>query len=148
LSHADITREAVRNGIVASISCATVWRWMSNDAIKPWQYRSWIFPRDPDFAKKASYVLDLYQSIWNRKRLGPNDFVISADEKTSIQARNRKGLTTAPAPNHIRRVEFEYQRGAAHWLTLPPGMFEEQRFLAFVRQKPALILSDGWLISS
>jgi hypothetical protein len=113
LSHADIAREVVRNGIVASISSATVWRWLSNDAIKPWQYRSWIFPRDPDFAKKASYVLDLYQGIWNGKRLRPNDFVISADEKTSIQARNRKGLTTAPAPNHIRRVEFEYQRGGA-----------------------------------
>jgi len=113
LSHADIAREAVLNGIVASISGATVWRWLSNDAIKPWQYRSWIFPRDPDFAKKASYVLDLYQGIWDGKRLGPNDFVISADEKTSIQARSREGLTTAPAPNHIRRVEFEYQRGGA-----------------------------------
>lgn len=113
LSHTDIAHEAVRNGIVASISGATVWRWLSNDAIKPWQYRSWIFPRDPDFAKKASYVLDLYQGIWGGKRLRPNDFVISADEKTSIQARNRKGPTTAPAPDHIRRVEFEYQRGGA-----------------------------------
>jgi len=113
LSHADIAREAVRNGIAASISSATVWRWLSADAIKPWQYRSWIFPRDPNFAEKASRVLDLYQGIWNGKRLGPNDYVISADEKTSIQARNRKGLSTAPASNHIRRVEFEYKRCGA-----------------------------------
>ena len=103
----------MRNGIVASISGATVWRWLSDDAIKPWHYRSWIFPRDPDFANKASRVLDLYQGIWNGKKLRPNDFVISADEKTSIQARNRKGLTTAPGPDCIRRVEFEYQRCGA-----------------------------------
>ena len=54
LSNADIAREAVESGIVASISGATVWRWLSADAIKPWQYRSWIFPRDPDFAQKAA----------------------------------------------------------------------------------------------
>jgi len=110
LSHAEIAREAVRNGIAASISGATVWRWLSADAIKPWQYRSWIFPRDPDFAAKASRILDLYQGTRNGKRLGPNDFVISADEKTSIQARNRRAMGTAPGSKHIRRVEFEYER--------------------------------------
>jgi hypothetical protein len=68
LSHADIAREAVDSGIVASISGATVWRWLSADAIKPWQYRSWIFPRDPDFDQKAARVLDLYQGFWNGKR--------------------------------------------------------------------------------
>ena len=98
LSNADIAREAVNNGIVASISGATVWRWLSADAIKPWQYRSWIFPRDPDFAQKAVRVLDLYQGFWNGKRLRPNDYVISSDEKTSIQARNRNGLHTATGP--------------------------------------------------
>jgi hypothetical protein len=113
LSHADIAREAVRHGIVASISGATVWRWLSDDAIKPWYYRSWIFPRDPDFAEKASRVLDLYQGIWNGKKLRPNDFVISADEKTSIQARNRNGLHTAPGPGQCQRIEFEYQRAGA-----------------------------------
>ena len=57
-SHADIAREAVSRGIVASISGATVWRWLSADAIKPWSWRSWIFPRDPLFAEKAGRVLD------------------------------------------------------------------------------------------
>ena len=88
LSNEDIAREAINKGIVASISGATVWRWLSNDAIKPWQYRSWIFSRDIDFAQKAARILDLYQELWNGKRLKANDYVISADEKTSIQARN------------------------------------------------------------
>lgn len=113
LSNVDIAREAVESGIVASISGATVWRWLSADAIKPWQYRSWIFPRDPDFAQKAARILDLYQGLWNGKRLRPNDYVISADEKTSIQARNRLGLHTAPTPNQPQRIEFEYKRAGA-----------------------------------
>jgi hypothetical protein len=113
LSSADIAREAINSGIVASISGTTVWRWLSADAIKPWQYRSWIFPRDPDFARKAGCVLDLYQGIWNGKRLRPNDYVISADEKTSIQARNRNGFHTASASGRSQRIEFEYQRAGA-----------------------------------
>jgi DDE superfamily endonuclease len=113
MSHADIAREAIQDGIVASISGATVWRWLNADAIKPWRYRNWIFPRDPDFAEKADRVLDLYQGIWKGKRLRPNDYVISTDEKTSIQARNRDGLHTAAHPGRRQRIEFEYQRGGA-----------------------------------
>lgn len=112
-SHTEIAREAIRSGIVASISGATVWRWLSSDAIKPWTYRSWIFPRDPDFAKKAGRVLDLYQGVWNDKQLAPNDYVISADEKTSIQARNRNGLSTAPKAGRCRRIEHEYERAGS-----------------------------------
>lgn len=113
LSHADIAREAVETGIVASISGATVWRWLSADAIKPWQYRSWIFPRDPNFSEKASRVLDLYQGIWNGKRIKPNDYVISADEKTSIQARNRNNRHLPPDSGRCQRIEFEYERAGA-----------------------------------
>ncbi len=113
ISHADIAREVINNGIVASISGATIWRWLNADAIKPWQYRSWIFPREPNFCEKASRVLDLYQGIWNNKHLGPNDYVISADEKTSIQARNRNGRHLPPAPGQCQRIEFEYERAGA-----------------------------------
>jgi hypothetical protein len=113
LSHADIACEAIRRGIVASISGATVWRWLSADAIKPWSYRSWLFPRDPDFAEKAGRVLDLYHGVWEGKPLEPNEYIISADEKTSIQVRKRIHPGTAPAPKRCRRVEFEYERGGA-----------------------------------
>lgn len=109
----DIAREAVKQGIVASISDTTVWRWLSQDAIRPWLYRSWIFPRDPNFSKKAGNVLDLYQGIWLGEPLGKDDYVISADEKTSIQARKRIHSGKAPSPKQIRRVEFEYERGGA-----------------------------------
>lgn len=109
----DLARAAVDQGIVASISGDTVWRWLSADAIRPWQHRSWIFPRDPDFQAKAARVLDLYHRRWKDRKLGPDDYVICADEKTSIQARIRKHATTPPGPKQAMRVEHEYARGGA-----------------------------------
>ena len=113
LSHSEIARQAVNRGITASISGATVWRWLSQDAIRPWCYRSWIWPRDPDFERKAAKILDLYHGIWEGKPLDDNDFVLSADEKTSIQARHRIAPTTPPVPGRCGRVEHEYERKGA-----------------------------------
>jgi hypothetical protein len=109
----DLVQEVVRQGLVASISGRTIWRWLDQDAIRPWQHRSWTFPRDPDFQVKAERVLDLYQGLWDRQALGPDDCIISADEKTSIQARLRLHPTVPPQPHQSMRVEFEYERGGA-----------------------------------
>ena len=65
LSSSDIATEAISRGIVAQISGTTVWRWLDEDAIKPWQHRSWIFPRDPEFEQKAGRILDLYHGVLN-----------------------------------------------------------------------------------
>jgi hypothetical protein len=113
LSIAEIRRHLVTQGLVAEISGATLWRWLSNDALRPWQHRSWIFPRDPEFAAKAGRVLDLYERVWEGSPLGADDFVISADEKTSVQARRRKQPTLAPAAARPMRVEHEYFREGA-----------------------------------
>jgi hypothetical protein len=112
-SRLELAREAVARGIVASISGATIWRWLSADALRPWYHRSWIFPRDPDFEIKAGVVLDLYQGLWQGRQLRPDEYVICADEKTSLQARIRLHPTQAPAPGQAIRVEHEYQRGGA-----------------------------------
>lgn len=109
----DIRSEVIRRGLVASISDTTIWRWLSEDAIKPWTHRSWIFPRDPDFGPKAGRVLDLYAGEFEGRRLKADEFVISADEKTSIQARIRCHPTLPPAPGRAMRVEHEYERGGA-----------------------------------
>jgi hypothetical protein len=81
----ELAREAVTRGICEQISGVTVWRWLSQDAIKPWQHRSWIFPRDPRFAEKAGPILDLYAGSWQGERLHPGDYVICADEETPTQ---------------------------------------------------------------
>ena len=67
----DLAVEAARRGVVESVSASTVRRWLAADAIKPWQHRSWIFPRDPDFAVKAGRVLDLYARILRRRAARP-----------------------------------------------------------------------------
>lgn len=113
LGREQIAEEAIHRGIVASISGATVWRWLHADAIRPWCYRSWIWPRDPRFEEKAGRVLDLYHGTWEGEPLGPDDYVICADEKTSIQARKRVIPTTPPVPGYAGRVEHEYKRRGA-----------------------------------
>jgi hypothetical protein len=113
LSTADIAREVRRAGIVATISDKTVWRWLHADAIRPWQHRTWIFPRDPAFALKAGRILDLYARQWQGRPLDADDFVLSTDEKTSIQARVRIHPSAPPAPGQPMRVEHEYTRGGA-----------------------------------
>ncbi len=110
-SSTDLAAEVITRGIAETISAATVRRWLAGDAIKPWQHRSWIFPRDPDFAIKAARVLDLYARQWEGQPLGPDDYVISADEKSQLQALARRHRGQPPAPGHTRRVEFEYRRG-------------------------------------
>ena len=97
-------------GLTASVSDTTIWRWLSEDAIRPWQHRCWIFPRDPDFEAKAGGILDLYQRIWKGRKLGANEFVLSADEKTSIQARCRKARSLPPQPRRPMKIEHEYKR--------------------------------------
>ena len=120
LSIPEIRQHVVTQGLVAEISGATLWRWLSQDALRPWHHRSWIFPRDPNFAAKAGLVLDLYQRVWDGAPLGAEDFVISSDEKTGIQARRRKHPTLPHAPNRPMRVEHEYFREGA-WTYLAAG---------------------------
>ncbi len=109
----ELARYAVATGFCESISPTTVRRWLSEDAIKPWQYESWIFITDPDFVPKAERVLNLYERMWDGKPLGPNDYVISADEKTSIQARCRCHPSLAPGAARAMRVNHDYDRGGA-----------------------------------
>jgi len=112
-SIAEIVREVISTAIVPSVSDSSIWRWLHEDAIRPWFHRSWIYPRDPKFIEKAGKVLDLYAKQWGSKSLQPNDYIICADEKTSIQARIRKHPTGSPCPGESMRVEHEYTRGGA-----------------------------------
>jgi transposase len=112
-SLAEVRQEAITSGLLATVSTATVRRWLDEDAIKPWQHRSWIFPRDPDFAAKAARVLDLYEGSFEGAELGVGEYVISADEKTSIQARCRCHATLPPSRARVMRIEHEYERGGA-----------------------------------
>jgi transposase len=109
----ELRAEVLASGLVDDVSTTTLWRWLDEDPIKPWRHRSWIFPRDPDFAAKAGVVLDLYQRGFQGAELGADEYVISADEKPSIQARCRCHSTLPPGVARTMRVEHEYERRGA-----------------------------------
>lgn len=112
-STADLARLVSAHPDAPPISPSSIWRILDQHALKPWRYRSWIYPRDPQFVTKAGRVLDLYAGWWEGEPLQATDYVISADEKTSIQARQRCHPTTPLRPGQALRVEHEYARGGA-----------------------------------
>jgi len=109
----ELNRQVCQSGLVAQLSNSTLWRWLHEDAIRPWQHRCWIFPRDPQFALKAGRILDLYEHQWQGEPLRDDEFVLSTDEKTSIQARRRLHETLPPKPGLAMKVEHEYERQGA-----------------------------------
>jgi hypothetical protein len=109
-SRTELHRLVIERGLTDA-SASTIWRWLHDAAIRPWQVRSWIFRRDPDFLAKASRVLDLYARRFEGRRLRPDEYVISADEKSQLQALGRRHPTTPPGPGRAMRREFDYDRG-------------------------------------
>ena len=114
-------------------SRTAIWRWLAHDALRPWRYRSWIFPRDPHFLQRASPVLDLYACQWQGRPLWADEYVLSADEKTSIQVRRRLHPTLPIGPHQPMRVEHEYERaGVLQYL----AAWDVQRAVVFGRCEP------------
>lgn len=109
----ELAREVVARAIAGSVSASTVRRWLADDALKPWQHRSWVFITAPDFRGKAERVLGLYARTWQGVPLGGDEYVICADEKTSVQARCRCHPTLAPGQARAMRVNHTYGRGGA-----------------------------------
>jgi transposase len=110
----ELAAELTAQHLVSSpISVSSLLRILAQNPVKPWQYQSWIYPRDPDFAAKAQVILDLYQGVYQGEPLGPDDRVLSFDAKPSIQARSRIHATLPAAPGRPLRVEHEYERHGA-----------------------------------
>lgn len=84
-SSGEVAQFILKSNIVPAISSSTVYRILHKSAIRPWYYHSWIFPQDPLFVDRAGVILDLYQGYWQGQPLGPDEYIISADEKPGIQ---------------------------------------------------------------
>jgi len=109
VSIADLLRVVTQEERLAGLSHSSLARFLRQEALKPWQYRYWLFPRDPEFVTRACVILDLYAGFWEGQRLGPDEYLLSADEKTiQVLARCHPSLPTVP--RHAQRVEFEYER--------------------------------------
>lgn len=100
-------RKAAETQLQRTPGMTTIQEWLSADAIRPWYRRSWIFPRDPQFAEKAAPILDLYRGFWKGKRLDDSDVILSIDEKPVKMVTRR---VEPPAAGKTVRYEFEYTR--------------------------------------
>jgi transposase len=106
----ELLAELTRAGAADELSASSVLRILAEHPVKPWQYRSWISPRDPDFAAKATVILNLYQGYWQGQRLRPGDRILSVDAKPSIQARGCCRPTAPARPGKPVRAGHEYVR--------------------------------------
>jgi hypothetical protein len=95
------------------MSASTIRRILAAGTIKPWQYRSWLFIRDPGFAARATRVPGLYARVFDGSPLGDGEYVISSDEKTPVQARCRYHPALPPGASRTMRVNHEHERGGA-----------------------------------
>ena len=106
-----LAQVAVAEQLVTSISPASVRRLLRAEKIKPWRYHSWQKSTDPEFVAKAGPVLDLYESAPRDAAVGV--LTVCADEKPSIQARQRVDKTLPAQPGQVVRVADRYKRMGA-----------------------------------
>jgi transposase len=117
----ELAAELTAQNLVSSpVSASSVLRILAEHPVKPWQYQSWIFPRDPDFEAKAKVIVDLYQGFYQGEPLGAGDRILSFDAKPQINARRRLHPTLPAAPGRAVRYEHEYKRQGS--LTLLAGL--------------------------
>jgi len=106
-----LAQVAIEQQIVERIAPSTIRTWLRHDKIKPWRYHSWQHSTDPQFVEKAVPVLDLYARAPALQAQG--ELTLCADEKTSIQARQRVTPTKAAAPGEGVQVADRYKRMGA-----------------------------------
>jgi len=111
----DLSRAVVQNGIVDSICSATIWRLLDQMAIKPHRWHYWLNSSDPDFDIKMQDVVKLYLEALAMYQEG--EIVLSVDEKTSIQALQRKHPMIQGKTGSIALIEHEYIRHGTCCLT-------------------------------
>jgi DDE superfamily endonuclease/winged helix-turn helix protein len=100
----ELVDEAVLRGIVDGIGWSSYQRLLAESDLRPHRVQGWIHSPDPQFREKVTVITDLY--------LHPptGAVVLSIDEKTGMQALERRFPDRPAAPGRRRRREFEYRR--------------------------------------
>lgn len=109
---AELAEEAVQRGIVASISPDSVERFLDEADLKPHRSRYWLNNQRAEgpeqFDQAVKTVCDLYAETQTLREQGVH--VLSTDEKTGIQALERKASNRPMIPGQVELLEFEYVR--------------------------------------
>jgi transposase len=107
----ELADEVIQRKIVTTISPRSVGRFLDEADLKPHLCRYWLNaqPDDPKiFAQESKTVCDVYHQApqWHQHGV----CIVSTDEKTGIQALERKHPTKPMTPGQVERQEFEYIR--------------------------------------
>jgi transposase len=89
---------------IASMSRSSVHRILTEMDVQPHRQEMWLHSPDPEFAPKVAEIVTLYLEP------PPGSVVLSFDEKTGMQAVERKHPDRPARPGHLARHEFEYIR--------------------------------------
>ena len=141
-SSEDLARQAVEDGIVGSISPATVRRLLHDVDLQPHRTRYWkTARRDARFKERAEQVLWCYG---NAERLAEQGiWVVCVDEIPTFQILERQPLRRA-IPGSIEHQEFDYTRhGTVNmlvFLVVHTGLME----LAFLRRTTMNTIFPNW----
>lgn len=100
----ELLERSKERGVVECISRSHLHRILQDADLRPHRVRMWLHSPDPAFREKVNEICNLYH------RAPKGSVVLSIDEKTGMQATERKHLDRPPQPGRIRRQEFEYVR--------------------------------------
>jgi transposase len=89
---------------IPHISRSSVHRILQEKDVQPHRQTMWLHSPDPEFVEKVAEIVPLYLAP------PPGSVVLSFDEKTGIQAVERKHPDRPPSPGRFARREFEYIR--------------------------------------
>ncbi len=104
----DLAFHILQDAHYRDMSRSTIQRILAGADLRPHRSRYWLQSHDPDFEGKALGLCRLYLDAF--RLFGRGELVVSADEKTGIQALQRLHPTLPPRPGQIERREFEYIR--------------------------------------
>ena len=107
----ELCERATGRGVVEHISRSHLQRILQAAEVRPHRVRQWLHSPDPQFREKVNAICALY------RQAPKGSVVLSIDEKTGIQATERKHADRAPRPARVRRQEFEYIRHGTQALT-------------------------------
>lgn len=156
----EIADEAVKRGVVNSISVTQVQRFLKNVQLRPHKNKGWCFTTEKDqelFQKQAELVCQTYLDA-SRSFAEENIRTVCIDEMTSLQANEKRAPTKRPVPGHCGKEECQYTRHGTVCLTgnwdvaagqfLLPTIEETRNNEDFAKHVERLIetgLAEGWV---
>jgi len=139
-SISDLARAAIQKGIVDSIGSSTIWRLLDQAVIKPYRWHYWLNSNDPDFQVKMLDIVNLYLQAFELLKIG--EIILCVDEKTSIQALQRKYPHKPVRPSRRELIEHEYKRHGTCCLTAALEVATGQIMGMLTPNRPAEVFAE------